>query len=106
MALLDSTDTMGVSNRHPIRNMAREKRFPIKLPPWHEKRLILWAEMKGTTKTTLGQNVLQARIEANEDQIESMLRDQAIERGLTVEQLKAEILDKNGYAPDDSDETD
>lgn len=79
------------------------KRFPIKLPPWHEKRLIWWASMKGTTKSTLAMNTIQARVEANEAQIEAMLRDQSIEMGIPVEQLKSDLLEKAGYSTDDDD---
>lgn len=81
-----------------------QKRFPIKLPPWHEKRLIWWAACKGTTKTTLGQNVIQARVEANDEQIESMLSDRARDLGMTVEELKAKILTENGFDPSADDE--
>lgn len=82
----------------------RGKRFPISLPPWHEKRLIWWAAMKGNSKTGLAQNTLQARIESNEQQIEAMLADRANELGIPVDELKAEILDKAGYSPEDSDD--
>lgn len=81
------------------------KRFPIKLPPWHEKRLIWWASMKGTTKSTLAMNTIQARVEANENQIEAMLKDQAIEKGIPVEDLKADLLEKAGYTPSDDDDS-
>jgi hypothetical protein len=80
------------------------KRFPIKLPPWHEKRLIWWAAMKGTTKTMLAQNTLQARIEANSSDIEVMLAERAGELGVTVEALKQQLLEKSGFAPDVDDE--
>lgn len=80
------------------------KRFPIKLPPWHEKRLIWWAAMKGTTKTMLVQNTLQARIEANSGEIEAMLAERAQESGVTVDHLKRQILDKANFSPDVDDE--
>jgi len=77
------------------------RRFPIKLPAWHEKYLILWAEMKGTSKTGLAQNVLQARIEANQQQIEEMLEDRAKDLGIDRETLKRQILDSNGFNLED-----
>jgi predicted DsbA family dithiol-disulfide isomerase len=80
------------------------KRFPIKLPPWHEKRLIWWAAMKGTTKTMLAQNTLQARIEANANDIEVMLAERAGELGVTVETLKQQLLEKSSFSPDTDDE--
>lgn len=84
----------------------RDTRFPIKLPPFHEKRLIFWAACKGTTKTQLAQNTLQARVEANAEQIEEMIRELAADRGKTVTELKRELLEKAKYTPptDDEDE--
>ena len=82
----------------------RAKRFPIKLPPWHEKRLIWWAAMKGTTKTSLGQNVLQARVEAKEEQIELMLSDRAADKGVSIDELKRQLLDNAGLTPPNGDE--
>ena len=84
------------------------KRFPIKLPPWHEKRLMWWAAMKGTTKTMLAQNTLQARIEANAGDIEVMLTERADELGVTTEALKQQLLDKARFAaePDEDEGSD
>jgi len=79
------------------------RRFPIKLPPWHEKRLILWAWCKGTSKTGLAQNILQARVEANEDLIENMLKDTATDQGVNVEDLKRQILEGANFVTDPSD---
>ena len=69
-----------------------KKRFPIGLPPWHEKRLIWWAHLKQTSKTALAQNVLQSRIEANESMIESGLAELAQDAGVTVDDLKVRLL--------------
>ena len=80
------------------------KRFPIKLPAWHEKRLILWAWLKGTTKTTLGQNVIQARVEANALEIDAMLSDRAKDLGISVDELTEVILSKNNFNPDDDED--
>ena len=84
--------------------MTPAKRFPIKLPPWHEKRLIWWAAMKATTKTSLGQNVIQARVEANESTIEAMLSDRAQDLGVTVDELKAQLLEQAGFSPSPEDD--
>ena len=69
-----------------------KKRFPIGLPPWHEKRLIWWAYVKQTSKTALAQNTLQARIEANDAMIETALAELASDQGVPINDLKAEIL--------------
>lgn len=78
-----------------------KKRFPISLPPWHEKRLLWWAYIKGVTKTSLAQNTLQARIEANDDQIQSALEELAADEGVSVDDLKAKILDGTGLEAED-----
>ena len=91
------------TNWYPKMAQDRGKRFPISLPPWHEKRLIWWAAMKGSSKTGLAQNTLQARIEANEEQIESMLADRAQDEGVSVEDLKASLLDDAGYSLSDEE---
>ena len=80
------------------------KRFPIKLPPWHEKRLIWWAWCKGASKTGLAQNTLQARVEANAEQIEGMLKDIAADQGLAVEDLKQQILQEANFTFEEPDE--
>lgn len=81
-----------------------EKRFPIKLPPWHEKRLIFWALCKGTSKTMLAQNTLQARIEANAEHIEEMMKELAQDKGKTITELKREALDNANFTLTDEDE--
>ena len=80
------------------------KRFPIKLPPWHEKRLIWWAFCKGASKTGLAQNTLQARVEANAQQIEDMLKDISADRGIALDDLKQEILDGANFSFEDPDD--
>lgn len=70
----------------------KRKRFPISLPAWHEKRLIWWAYLKEESKTGLAQNILQARMEANDEIVHSGLRELAIDLGVTVDDLKASIL--------------
>jgi hypothetical protein len=79
------------------------KRFPIKLPVWHEKYLLWWAAMKGTSKTALAQNTIQARIEANKDQILEMLGDRAKDLGCTVEELQEQILKEAKFNPSESE---
>ena len=80
--------------------VSNRRRFPIKLPAWHEKNLILWAAMKATSKTGLAQNILQARIEANQTQIEEMLKDYATDKKITVDELKIQILKNNDFVED------
>jgi len=73
--------------------VSKKTRFPIGLPSWHEKRLIWWAYIKGTSKTGLAQNILQARIEANDAEIASGLAELAEEEGMSVDQLKSRLLE-------------
>lgn len=81
--------------------MARKPRFPISLPPWHEKRLIWWAYLKGTSKTSLTQNTLQARIEANDAMIQSGLEELAKDQGITADELKRQILEDTNLSAED-----
>ena len=86
-------------------NVAEKKRrFSIGLPPWHEKRLIWWSYIKGVSKTGLAQNTLQARIEANDDQIQTALAELAEDQGLSVDDLKRQILEGTSQAPDSDGE--
>lgn len=71
------------------------KRRSIRLPAWHEKYLKLWAYIKGVGGTTLSQNILQARIEANKSQIDVMIEDLAKDRNITTEELKTQIVEQS-----------
>lgn len=74
------------------------KRLAIQLPPFHEKRLLLWAYCKKQTKTALAQNVLQNRVEVNEEQIFRMVADQAEDWGCSVEEATNRILSEMGWS--------
>ena len=81
-----------------------KKRFSVGLPSWHEKRLLWWAYIKGVTKTSLAQNTLQARIEANDSQIQTALEELAEDQGVSVDELKKQILKNTSQDPEeDSD---
>ena len=83
------------------------KRYSVRLPEWHLKRFIWWAEAKGQTIAGMAQNVLQNRVEVNEDQIERMAAEIASDCGLTVNEWKQRMLEKNNYEPgDDYDPSD
>ena len=84
----------------PQRNM---KRFSVRLPGWHMKRLIWWAEAKGQSVAGMFQNVVQARVEDNADQIDEMAADLATEQGLTVDEWKKRTLEKHNYEPRSGD---
>ena len=73
------------------------KRYSVRLPPWHMKRLIWWAELKGQTIAGMWQNIVQARIEVNEQQIEDMAKEMAESEGMSTEEWKHEALRKNNY---------
>ena len=79
--------------------MPKGKQWPIGLPPFHEQWLLLWAYCKGTSKTALSQNIIQARVEANRSDIEIMLEQQAKDWGVSVEEARAKILSIMKYDP-------
>lgn len=76
-----------------INTMVRNKRFPISLPPTYERLLILWAYCKGVSKTQLAQNILQARLEDNREEISKSLSENALLEGITVDELIDRILE-------------
>lgn len=67
-------------------------RFSVSLPDWYERKLRLWAKLKGTNRATLMGNVVQARIEANWTDIEKELEAIAAYQGKTLEELETEWL--------------
>ena len=67
-------------------------KFSIQLPPWFERRLRLWAKVKGTTRATLAANIIQSRIEANREQIDADMAAIAAYLGTTVEALEKDWL--------------
>lgn len=69
-------------------------RIGVSLPDWYERKLRLWAKLKGTNRATLSGNIIQARIEANWEQVEKDLEEIAQRRGISREQLEAEWLDE------------
>jgi len=69
-------------------------RFSVSLPDWFERKLCLWASSKGTSRAALASNILQARIEANWDNIEKDMKSIANYHGMTVQELEAEWLDE------------
>jgi hypothetical protein len=72
--------------------MDKRYRITIKIPAWHNKRLREWAALKGVAPTTLAGNVLQARIEANDQQIVAMLKSRSEDEGLTIEEFIKKIV--------------
>lgn len=66
-------------------------RILVSLPAWHFRYLLLWARLKKQSQSELIQNVVQARVEANQDQIDRMVADLAALEGMTPDQLKAQI---------------
>lgn len=82
MPSIDMTDSMP---NDPVQ-------FTIRLPALYERRLRLWALIKGTTRANLASNVIQARIEANLEAINRDLEEIAKSEGKTVDELIAEVL--------------
>lgn len=79
----------------------------LRLPIWHAKRLHWWAACKGVAKTALAQNLLQEKIETNNSHIQEMLVELANDRGISIEELKAQILQDAGIEllPEEDDES-
>jgi len=83
-----------------IKNKQDEmKRFSIRLPRWHYKRLIWWAAGKGQSISGMAERTIAARIEANEEQIERIIADEAEETGRSVDEVKKQWLIDANYDP-------
>jgi len=66
-------------------------RVMITLPIWHYRYLLKWAFAKKQSKAGMIQNVVQARIEANQAPIDEMIAGIAEASGMTAEELEQEI---------------
>ena len=75
-------------------------RLGILIPAWHKKLLYLWAGLKGTSPTNLAGNIIQARIEANLDQIMLMADSRAKDLGITTEEFIDRIVGNNSDSDD------
>lgn len=69
-------------------------RFSIQLPAWYDRRLRLWAVVKGTNRATLASNILQARIEANWSEVEKQMEEIAAMQQMSVDELITLWLDE------------
>ena len=67
-------------------------RFSVSFPEWFERKLRLWAKLKGTNRATLTGNIVQARIEANWADVEKEIEAIAKHQGKTLSELEAEWL--------------
>lgn len=67
-------------------------KFGIQLPPRYDRKLRLWAKLKGTARATLAANIVQARIEANWSDIDKELDAIAAEQGITRQELEVQML--------------
>ena len=75
------------------------RRWQVGLPPFHEKKFLLWAYSKRQSKTALAQNIIQARIEANLTDIDIMVASQAKDWNISVKEAEGKILDFMKYDP-------
>jgi len=75
------------------------KRFSVRLKRWHFKRLIWWAAAKGQSVSGMAERTIAARIEANADQIESMIQEEAEDTGQTIAEIKERWLKAANYDP-------
>lgn len=69
-------------------------KFGIQLPDWYERKLKLWAALKGTNRATLAANILQTVIESNWSEVEKEMQAIAKYQNMTVEELEREWLDE------------
>ncbi|MEM9804058.1 MAG: hypothetical protein AAF959_02175 [Cyanobacteria bacterium P01_D01_bin.56] len=72
--------------------VAEMVRFSVKLPDWYHRKLKLWAALKGTNRATLTANIVQARIEANWEDVSKELDAISAHEGITRAQLEEKWL--------------
>lgn len=63
----------------------------------------MWAYCKKQSKTALAQNIIQARVETNEEQILEMVKDLASDWNCSLEEAKERILREMGWSAEDTD---
>ena len=78
---------------------ATMKRFSIRLTSWHYKRLIWWAKGKGQSISGMAERTIAARIEANSELIEDMVKDKADDLGVSSDEVKRRWLEEAKYDP-------
>lgn len=64
-------------------------RFQVTLPDWYHRKLRLWAKVKGTNRATLAANIVQARIEANWEELDKELNAIAAYEGISRDELES-----------------
>ena len=67
-------------------------RTNITLSSYIDRRLALWGALHGRTPGVFAAQIVSSRVEANFDLINKQLEDAARAKGITVEELEAELL--------------
>ncbi len=86
------------------RELKSEIWIKIKVPQQHAKLLALWAKNKGTNRTTLAGNIVQAKVEANEPQILEWIARGAEDSGMGTEEFKQMVYEEAGLYTGSSDD--
>ena len=81
--------------------MDNKYRTTITIPEYHWRRGKIWAWVKGRGIATLMSDVFQARVEANEGEIQRMLENRAKDLGITPDELIQQILQTEPDEPQD-----
>lgn len=70
------------------------KRITITLSDYAFRKLACWSGLHERPKTSYAAQIIESRIEANQDVIDKLMTDEASHRGITMEELEAEFLGK------------
>lgn len=79
--------------------MTLGRKMQIGLPPFHEKKLLVWGFCTRHSKTAMAQNIIQSAVKNNLEYIEMMLDVQARDWGVSPEEAEARILKSMKYDP-------
>jgi hypothetical protein len=70
-------------------------RISITLSPYVARKLSLWGMLHGRTKGVFAAQIISNRVEANIDLINKMLEEEAKNRGISIEELEAILLNED-----------
>lgn len=79
-------------------------RITVSIPAYHYREMKRWAFVKGRGVATLASDILQARVEANLEQIDKMIAARANDLGLTPEELTFDIVSDGEIIVDNEEE--
>ena len=76
------------------------QRLTLTLSDYAVRKIICWSKIHDKTKTAYAAQIIEARVEANAEKIDTIMQDIADFEGIEVKELEKRWLDSEGYKPD------